>query len=150
MKVLSWLPRKINQMESSVINFVEKIHVFQNWLHDLDEYSVFTFTAYNVGQTWLASLIEMFLTAGCLYLYAVHWLRRTRKHALYKRTVTDIFQRGSVLVHKYGTHDTLTDQLLRDVTYLQRVNHISDVSTILSEIIPKVYIYMYERYFMAC
>lgn len=80
----------------------------------------------------------MFITAGYLYLYAVHWLRRTSKHTLYRKTITDIFQRGSVLAHKYGTFDTLTDQLLKDVSYIQRVNHIRDSRIILSEITPKV------------
>ncbi|XP_063433359.1 biotin--protein ligase-like [Mytilus trossulus] len=86
----------------------------------------------------------MFITAGYLYLYAVHWLRRTRKHTLYRKTITDIFQRGSVLAHKYGTFDTLTDQLLKDVSYIQRVNHIRDSRIILSEITPKVKINLTE------
>lgn len=71
-------------------------------------------------------------------MHAVQWLRRTRKHMLYRKTIADIFQRGTVLVHKYGCHDSISDQLLKDVSYIQRINHIKDCSTFLSEITPTV------------
>jgi hypothetical protein len=80
----------------------------------------------------------MFITVGYLYLYAVHWARRTRRHILYRKTISDIFQRGTVLVHRFGSYDNLSDQLLKDVSYIQRINHIKESTTILSEITPKV------------